>query len=783
MFPFVALLCLLSAGPAATQPDIFIEAEACRDHDFGGPAEFPKVVSGDQILRLWTGTPPPGDGYHARFPFEVAEPGRYHAWAAASLPGATSSFWWRIDKGPWGHMTVDTLPAGIASFGVSTAMGWIELTTTSLQPGPHELTIRVNERRDGLERAYLLYLDAILITPRNVYPSGLVTPADLPRLKPPPAPPVPVRRAGKPGPPMLLGTSVMGAVQNHVVRSIGFSLSQTDSQHLDVNETSPGVWDWTEADAGLAACRKAGLQWQYFPHFHWPPAWYRKTAAFVPCRGLRSGKVLACMSIWSPSILRRFDEGYAAMAAHYGGSTKNVAAIYLSIHGDFGEATYPAGYHPDETRLFGKEGTAEPDYWCGDDDARTSFRDLARARYGSVEKLNAAWGTSWGGFDAVDYPPNAYGRPFDVRASARNRRRWLDFIDWYYDSMTRFTADVTRIARKHFPQSLLVVPLGNGDENVLLGQDNTGIPKALRGTGAQMRSTHGGYLPFAQNSASMLNRIATAARFYGEAYWSEPPGGITPEGEVGRFMEAVSLGSWGYWDWGQNPVGAVRTFQEFGAFLTRERPLIDAALFYPTTDHRLHPETGYPQGLAAVGPVLRDVLAYDIVDERLVEDGALNRYRVLAWPEGDYVSAGALAAIVRWVKAGGVLVVPAGLAPRFVDGDETAGTEVAGRASGPVRVGAGLVVQASAPVPGQPTAIRAFCEAIRWAVRRKAPARAELDAAYDGVYATPLANGEVILYNSTAGPVTKAIGRAKVVVPAHSLRSAMMGGAVRGRSR
>src|ERR1017187_7387715 len=65
--------------------------------------------------------------------------------------------------------------------------------------------------------------------------------------------PVLVPRAGKPGPPMLLGTSVMSEQDNLLVRSIGFSHAQTDSDHLTVNEPEPGRWDcrvlvWVEGN-------------------------------------------------------------------------------------------------------------------------------------------------------------------------------------------------------------------------------------------------------------------------------------------------------------------------------------------------------------------------------------------------------------------------------------------------------------------------------------------------------------------------------------------------------
>jgi len=340
----------------------------------------------------------------------------------------------------------------------------------------------------------------------------------------------PVPRAGKPGPPMLLGTSVMSDENNQLVKVLGFSHAQTDSDHLTVNEPKPGRWDWTSADAGLAAMQRAGMKWQYFPHFHWPPEWYRKSSRFVPSIGLRSKRRLGAMSLWSPDIVPWFDHGYAALAQHYGHGTNQLYAIYLGIHGDFGETIFPMGWHPDERKRFGEEGTGTADFWCGDDYARADFRRFAQAKYGTLRKLNAAWGTRFGEFVQVVYPPGAADAAAGIPGTPQGRRYWLDFVEWYYGSMTKFTGEICRIARHYFPRTLLELPVGGGSENVLYGQDTSALPKIARRYGVHIRSTHGGYAPFAQGYAAMLKRIATSCRIYEVPHWLEPPGGITPEG-------------------------------------------------------------------------------------------------------------------------------------------------------------------------------------------------------------------------------------------------------------
>jgi hypothetical protein len=152
-------------------------------------------------------------------------------------------------------------------YGASEAMSWLELGALELAAGGHTLTLRVNERRTNEEHAYLLYADAFLVTTRDVMPQGLTTPADVAGLKPRPARPTAVPRAAGMGAPMLLATDLMLPIRNHLAKNLEFSLFQSEGDQLSVNQTAPGVWDWSKADTELAEAGRRGVRWQYFPHF------------------------------------------------------------------------------------------------------------------------------------------------------------------------------------------------------------------------------------------------------------------------------------------------------------------------------------------------------------------------------------------------------------------------------------------------------------------------------------------------------------------------------------
>ncbi|MGB9619169.1 MAG: hypothetical protein ACPL7K_02005, partial [Armatimonadota bacterium] len=64
----------------------------------------------------------------------------------------------------------------------------------------------------------------------------------------------------------------------------------------------------------------------------------------------------------------------------------------------------------------------------------------------------------------------------------------------------------------------------------------------------------------------------------------------------------------------------------------------------------------FPINSFMLGERGRDLFDYDVVDEFLIRDGALDRYRVLVYVQGNVTEEFALRKIAGWVRRGGALV-------------------------------------------------------------------------------------------------------------------------------
>ncbi|MCC7494482.1 MAG: family 14 glycosylhydrolase [Fimbriimonadaceae bacterium] len=429
-------------------------------------------------------------------------------------------------------------------------------------------------------------------------------------------------------------------------------------------EPTEGDWRWDYYEHNAAELERRGMGYTVYPWLHFPPAWATASPLWQPLRCLQHDQTTWAPSIWSPATAQLFERYYAALAARLG---PRVKGVYLSLICDYGEAGYPIGMADWVVPAPHKH----PDFWVGDPLARADFRRWALARHGDLARLNAAWGTRYASPAAVDYPPAVATEGPDpatlaaLPAAARGaaRRRWLDFVDWYQDAMLAFTAQAAGIVRRHFPALPIEVKIGFGSERVMYGVDYTAYVAASRAAGYTVRSTHG-KLPH-----YFYRRFSSAARQYQVPLVTEPPSGVSRDEEVARIFKDATSGTSEYFDYPQNLLDAADLFGRYGRFLRGQHSLTRAALFFPTTDHRLQPGQVNPPLLTAFAEPARLRFDWDIVDERLIRDGALARYDTLIWVEGQVVEAAVLRLVHDWVAAGGLLLAADLPAVECVEGD------------------------------------------------------------------------------------------------------------------
>jgi len=473
---------------------------------------------------------------------------------------------------------------------------------------------------------------------------------------------------------MLLVSNVTTPADMQLLNNMGFTLFQTDSDHLSTEEKAKDAWDWSAAEAALKSASNLHLDWCYFPHEAFPPPWYRQSVPFTRVQCLEHKQPIEAYSPWDTNWPKFIDQGYKALADAFGPKKGNagtrpalLSALCVGIYGDYGEAGFFIGAR---TSVPGQKEDWEARFhnlhnhvgwWCDDPAARADFRAAMLKKYGDLEHLNAAWHRTYKTPEELAYPDMVRTTTGDLTLDQRpnapdERQQWLDFVEWYQSGISRAVALNLDAARKYFPDTLRMLPAGLGDENPRGGNDNSLIPKLAAQYQAEVRSTHGAFYPFAINAVTMLGRLGSASRYYQVPFWTEPQDVLTENQEVQRIFEDLSQGAKGHFDWAGNAITNRDVYYRYSNLMRVEKPIVDVAMFYPAQAQKLRPDQGYPPLFTQACAAMRDLANFDIVDDRMVLDGCLSNYRVLALWEGTVADAATLDKIREWVEAGGVLV-------------------------------------------------------------------------------------------------------------------------------
>jgi len=666
-----AIAGLAVALPSSAEPPLPVEfawiaqGEACTDHSWSAPVtgnpDYAVCFGGGMLVCAKSEDPPEG-GYRARSEAVVDTPGTYELWLACTPPGTGSPLSVSID----GAATVPVGTARVEAWGPGTCFSWMPCARVGLAVGAHTIDVLVTGRRKA-DNQYYAYLDAVALSRVGTDPT--------------------VPFAGDP-PPVDVGETAIrfysgngsvghfmsywgtgnaadtGAVDDDLIALLRRCSCTAYCDYLAwcrIEEQS-GVWDFSFYRANAEKLRQAGIDYNIFAWLHYPPKWFTSTEDFVPYKELSSGAELVQQSLFAPSTLRVYEEFYRRLAEELG---DEVAFARLGMPSEYGEIGYPVGM----TRWLVPDDQAKLGYWCGDRFALESFRGAAQARFRSLDALNEAWGTTFASFGEVT-PPDTQGNAAAQKAlatkSPQDLRRWLDFVDWYQDAWSNFAEAATEIVGRHLPGKEVILSLGYGGETVAFGNDESRHIKRMSRIGASAQ-TPGDIGYFA------TRRVSSACRAYHVPYYTEPPGSVDRHREVRRIFMDVSNGTQTWFDYPQNMDGARDLLHEYKTILTGDPPVCDVAFMLPSSWWWCHPDWGWPVQTAALAEALRDRMDFEVVDELLVTDGALDTLgiRLLILAEGDFMRADTLEALESWVRAGGVLVVLQGVDLADLDGDRT----------------------------------------------------------------------------------------------------------------
>ncbi|MEO6434933.1 MAG: family 14 glycosylhydrolase [Tepidisphaeraceae bacterium] len=426
-------------------------------------------------------------------------------------------------------------------------------------------------------------------------------------------------------------------------------------------EREPGKWDWTQHDAIERAVHAAGLKYVVYNWTHFPPTWLRDKhkANRTLMRCIEHDKETNYLSIFDPKTIEHYDRFYKNLSQHF---RDKIDGVYACILGPYGEGNYPL-YVPDFINM----GHCHEGYWCADPHASRAFQAAMQKKYRDVAALNLAWNTQHKTFADVRPPKEAMVETLrihpDLFITAADRHRWVDFLKWYHQAMIDFTEKSIRTTLKYFPaEKIRAKPGGNagGVNPIAWGTYCPGYAKMAAKypeVVLQPADWHGAYFGD--------KWVATAYHFYGVPLGTEPAGGLDHKGFVKRLFSDASCGTRQLFTYDFDKHSA--DIRQYAHLITGQPGETEIAVLCPTTLYRLG---GNLQPTIVGAQKLRDLADFDVLDELLIQDGALkpDRYKLLVVFQADFIDQPILDAIDKYLDAGGRILIAGNTRPRNLDG-------------------------------------------------------------------------------------------------------------------
>lgn len=413
-----------------------------------------------------------------------------------------------------------------------------------------------------------------------------------------------------------------------------------------------GSFDFSYYDSLVSVLQEYGLKW--FPLLivgsaYALPSWFIDSPDNVGFVCLEHGISNPIQSIWSPYHRRHVTRVLQAFGAHYE-PANTLLGVRLGPSGNYGESQYPAGGNwPVE----GKSMHIHIGMWSGDTYGRADFVETMRRRYGEIASLNAAWDTSLPSFEAI---------PIVLPATMVSRRQRIDYASWYTKSMSDWCAWWTGEAARAMPNTVIYQSAGGWGflEAGTSYSDQTKAMVPVQG-GIRLTNETDNY----EQNVCATRLAATAARLYGTKLGYEPASSHTARGVVSRLFNTAATNGDHFFTYSGNIFNRAMAIDKWLKYLPvmdlRQEPLVEVAVYYPETMNQLDDGAFrelYAWGFNPRAEAARRAVEVDYLDDNLIRDGFLGRYKALIFAWGNTIERDVLDRVDAWVRKGGTILYP-----------------------------------------------------------------------------------------------------------------------------
>lgn len=213
-------------------------------------------------------------------------------------------------------------------------------------------------------------------------------------------------------------------------------------------EPEKGKFDWSHYDRVSNEIARAGLKWVPILSFHQCggnvgdnvnvplPNWiWKDIATRIPGGDSESAKFKSeqghtsaeYVSVWADhAALQNYEAVMRSFQRHFEPKAANIEEVNISL-GPAGELRYPSYNSHDHNVGFPERGALQ----AYSDLAIKAFRDYSIKRYGNMDRVREAWGSS----DISEIFPPSDAKEFFNRNDHHHSQYGRDFFDWYNQSL------------------------------------------------------------------------------------------------------------------------------------------------------------------------------------------------------------------------------------------------------------------------------------------------------------------------------------------------------------